>query len=499
MRNGQAGSPWLEADSTPPRAPLSADAQADVAVLGAGIVGVTAALLLARHGAEVILLEASRVGAGVTGHTTAKLTSLHGLTYERLRRRHGLEAAAAYGAANEQGIATVARLVEELELDCDLRRRPNFTYGEDPDQIESLEAEVEAAGAAGLPASYTEDVDLPFPIAGAVRLEDQAEFHPHRYLQGITRAAESSGAQVYEHSRAVALGNGSVRLESGAAVRAGRVLVATHIPFADRGLWFARTHPERSYLLALRIRGETPGGMYLSAGSPTRSVRSHPLHGSEHLLVGGESHRPGVGDETERYEALERWARRYWQVEEVEYRWSAQDNMPVDGLPFIGRLWPLSDWALCATGFRKWGLAMGTTAGAMLAEIALGQRPALADAFRTERLNLMTSARELVTHNAASGLHFFADRLTRRARAGQLAPGEGRVVGSGLGQAALYRDDDGRLHALSARCTHLGCIVRWNQAERSWDCPCHGSRFGTGGEVLQGPAVSPLSPARLPH
>jgi Rieske Fe-S protein len=182
-------------------------------------------------------------------------------------------------------------------------------------------------------------------------------------------------------------------------------------------------------------------------------------------------------------------------VVEVEHRWSAQDNMPVDGLPFVGPLWPLSDRVLCATGLRKWGLAMGTTAGEMLAAKARGEDPPWEDPFRTGRLNLLRSARSLVAHNGESGLRFMADRVLRRSSSGALGRGEGRVVAAGLGQAAVYRDDAGELHRLSARCTHLGCIVRWNAAERSWDCPCHGSRFAPAtGEVLHGPAVSPLAP-----
>jgi glycine/D-amino acid oxidase-like deaminating enzyme/nitrite reductase/ring-hydroxylating ferredoxin subunit len=486
-------SPWLadEVDAWPQ---LQGSLEADVAVLGGGIVGITAARSLAASGIRVALLEADRIGAGVSGHTTAKLSSLHGLTYAGLRSRYGKEVSSAYAAANEAGIANIRGHVERMAIDCSLRSRPNYTYTERAELIEKLEAEAEAAAAAGLRASLVADCDLPFPIRAAVRVEEQAEFHPHRYLIALAQAAEAERARLFERTRAVAVDGSTVRCANGASLDAERVIVATHLPFLDRGLWFARTYPERSYALSIRVEGATPQGMYLSAESPVRSVRSHPFDRGERLIVGGESHRPGSASEPERYQALARWARARWPVVEVEHRWSAQDNMPVDGLPFVGRLWPLSDRVLCATGLRKWGLAMGTTAGEMLAAMARGEDPPWEDPFRTGRLNLRRSARSLVLHNGESGLRFVADRALRRSGSGALRRGEGRVVGAGLGQAAVYRDDAGELHRLSARCTHLGCIVRWNAAERSWDCPCHGSRFAPAtGEVLHGPAVSPLA------
>jgi glycine/D-amino acid oxidase-like deaminating enzyme/nitrite reductase/ring-hydroxylating ferredoxin subunit len=457
-------------------------------------VGVTAARVLAGDGTRVALIEADRIGAGVSGHTTAKLSSLHGLTYTGLRSRYGEGIASAYAAANEAGIARVRSEVERGAIDCSLRSKPNYTYTERPERVEDLEAEVEAAAEAGLAASLVDDCDLPFPIRAAVRVEEQAEFHPHRYLLALAQAAEADRAQLFERTRAVALEGPTIRLENGPSVRAERIIVATHLPFLDRGLWFARTYPERSYALSIEVEGQLPQGMYLSAESPTRSIRSHRFDRGERLIVGGESHRPGAASEPDRYRALESWARAHWQLVEVEHRWSAQDNMPVDGLPFVGRLWPPSDRVLCATGLRKWGLAMGTTAGAMLAAMARGEDSPWADAFRTGRLNLLRSARALAFHNAGSGFRFIADRLLRRGGAAGLQRGEGRVVGAGLRQAAVYRDDAGALHRLSARCTHLGCIVHWNGAERSWDCPCHGSRFAAAtGEVLQGPAVRPLA------
>ena len=487
---------WLDPDAEPTSPRLEHDLQVDVAVVGGGIVGVTAALRLAEAGVRVALIEADRVGHGVSGHTTAKLSSLHGLTYARLRRQHGDETARAYGALNEAGIESVRQLVAEHAIDCDLSRKANYTYAEDSELAGKIKAEAEAARAAGLPASETTETDLPFTVAAAVRFSEQADFHPYRYVSALARAAEAAGAQVFERTRVAGLEGGSPRLAAGPVVRAERTILATHIPFADRSLMFARCHPERSYAIALRVRDQLPEGMYLSADQPTRSIRSHPFGDGERLIVAGESHRTGAGGEPERYRALEEWARERWDVEAVEHHWSAQDNMPVDGLPFIGRLVPFSDRVLFATGFRKWGLAMGTSAAGALAKLATGEAADEAEPFAPERFNATSGAREFVSHNAVSAADFVLDRLRPHRGKEKLEADEGRIVRSGLGLAAVYRDPNGSLHAHSARCTHLGCILRWNAAERSWDCPCHGSRFGAEtGDVLQGPAVRPLAPA----
>jgi glycine/D-amino acid oxidase-like deaminating enzyme/nitrite reductase/ring-hydroxylating ferredoxin subunit len=487
---------WLDLDDAPTWPRLEQDLHVDVAVVGGGIVGVTAALRLAESNVRVALIEGDRVGRGVTGHTTAKLSSLHGLTYARLRRRHGDSTARAYGALNEAGIETVVQQIAEHAIECDLERKANLTYAESPDLVQEIEAEVEAARALGLPASQSGETDLPFAVAAAVRFSDQADFHPYRYLTGLARAAEEAGVQIFEGSRVVGLEGSSPRLKAGPVIRSERTILATGIPFADRGLMFARCHPERSYALALRVRDRLPRGMYLSADEPVRSVRAHPFEDGERLIVAGESHRTGAGDEADRYRALEEWARERWDVEAVEHRWSAQDNMPVDGLPFIGRLWPLSDRVLFATGFRKWGLAMGTAAARLLADLATGEKPDDLRPFEPERLNPAAAAGEFISHNLVSAADFVVDRVRPHTADVTLAPDEGRIVRSGLGLAAVYRDAEGAVHAHSARCTHLGCIVRWNSAERSWDCPCHGSRFGAeSGEVLQGPAVRSLAPA----
>lgn len=277
------------------------------------------------------------------------------------------------------------------------------------------------------------------------------------------------------------------------------MIIATHLPILDRGLYFARTHAERSYALLARLRGDVPQGMYLSDESPAHSLRPVPTPDGEMLLIGGESHKAGQGDSRERYRALEAWAREHFEIAGVEHRWATHDHLSHDGLPFIGRLWPFGDRLLTATGFRKWGLAMGTTAAEILVARAQGREHQWADVFDPTRLSVRHGAASMLKQNTDDGVRFFAGRLRGRGSGSgpQLASGEGAVVVSGIGQRALYRDDDGIVHSLSARCTHLGCIVNFNSAERTWDCPCHGSRFDpVDGSVLEGPAVRPLTQER---
>jgi glycine/D-amino acid oxidase-like deaminating enzyme/nitrite reductase/ring-hydroxylating ferredoxin subunit len=478
---------------------LAADLVADVAVIGAGIAGLSTALELKRDGADVIVLEGREVGAGVSGNTTAKLSSLHGLTYDSIASTHGAETARAYGEANQWGIGRIESLAAELGIDCDLRRKPNFTFTEDPERRGEIEAEVEAALTAGLPASFTQRSDLPFEVAAAVRFDDQAEFDPVKYLEGVAGALDADRLRIYERTWATQVSGGRVVTAAGAQVEAGRIVVATQLPFLDRGLYFARAHAQRSYATSVRLTGEVPQGMYLQSESPGRSLRAHPWQAEELLIVGGESHELGHGDPVEKFRALERYAHDRFEVAGFEHRWSAHDFIPDDGLPYVGSVWPFSDRVLTVTGLRKWGLAMSAAAGRMLADQIAGRPNEWASRFDPRRLPPLSGTPALFKHNADTGLHFFADRAKRGGSVDDLGPGEGRVVGDGLAQKAVHRDQRGKLHAVSARCTHLGCIVRWNAAETTWDCPCHGSRFEADGGVANGPATAPLSPIEPPR
>jgi glycine/D-amino acid oxidase-like deaminating enzyme/nitrite reductase/ring-hydroxylating ferredoxin subunit len=494
---------WLDGADTD-FAPLEGDLDVDVAVVGAGITGATTACLLKREGRRVALLETNRVAFGATGYTTAKLTVGHGLVYARLAGSFGPEIARSYARSMQEAIERVASLVVELGIDCDFERASNYVYAESEAAAADVRREAKAAQEAGVAAELTTETELPYPVAAAVRVHDQAQFHPWKYVAGLARFVDGDGSHVFELTRVTDVESGDpcrVVTPHG-VVRARHVVVATQLPFLDRGLFFTTSHPTTSYAIAVAV-AEAPQGMYISSDQPTRSVRSAPAEGGGRLLiVGGEGHKPGAeADTRKRYERLERFLRERFGAGPSEYRWSTHDYVPVDGLPYIGRLRRGDARVLTATGFAKWGMTKGTLAASILTDTIAGRENEYAALYDAKRLDLGRSASSFAKENAKVGARFFGDRLRRRAgpeAVERLSPGEGTIVRVGARHYAVSRTDEGELLVLSARCTHLGCLVGWNGADRAWECPCHGSRFTADGTLVQGPATADLERRRLP-
>ncbi|MFJ3820554.1 FAD-dependent oxidoreductase [Streptomyces nodosus] len=501
---GFRGSYWIEtAPGGEPALPPSSDLAVEVAVIGGGVAGLSTAWKLARRGHEVAVLEADRIAAGVTGHTTAELTALHTLVYDHLRRTRGREGARLYADSQSAAIRRAAEIAADLGIECEWEGAAACTYAEDAERVARLRAGAEAAREAGLPAEFVTDTELPYPVAGAVRVTGQAQFHPVKYLRALTDELRRRGGTVYEGTRVTGLTEGEpcvLATDTGTSVRAREVVVATHYPVFDRALLFTRLSPRRELVVAGTLDADrAPRDMYITPEHNTRSVRSAPYADGKRLLIVTGEHftpgAPGIADVEERFDRLTAWALSHFPGLTPTHRWATQDNDSTDSVPLVGPLHPGSHHTYVATGFGGWGVSGGIMAGLLIADLVEGREVGWAGLYDPRRLgSVVREGVSFLKHQAHVAKHFVGDRLPPVAAPApeDLALGDGAVLRVGGHRCAVHRDDSGQLHAVSARCTHLGCLVAFNRAEQAWECPCHGSRFALDGRILQGPAVRPL-------
>jgi glycine/D-amino acid oxidase-like deaminating enzyme/nitrite reductase/ring-hydroxylating ferredoxin subunit len=495
---------WIDATRNVAYPVLERDVTVDVAVVGAGIAGVTTAYLLKKAGKSVALLEKGHAALRETGHTTAHLTHVVDRRLSDLVKTWGEDGAKAVWDANEVALHQIERLVREEAINCDFRRVSGFLFGPRPEDVDLLQEEARLASQFGYRPAFVAPADFPFRARSVVRFEGQARFQPRRYVLHLLEKVPGGGGDVFENTAVKEIDPGTphrVVTEKGPVVTCSQVVVTAHVPFRNRVGVHAKQGAYRSYVIAARVpRGLVPDGLYWDTLDPYHYVRLQPMGDHDVVILGGEDHKTGqLTDTNVPYHKLIDWLRDQVGPEATLVgHWSGQIMEPVDGLPYVGPNVGGAKGEFIATGFSGNGMTYGTLAGMMLSDQVLGRETPWDRLFSPARFKL-GGLGDFVRENADVAYRMVKDRVlgAQTTDLGSVKPGEGKIVRVGGKKVAVSRADDGELVGVSSVCTHVGCQVHWNTTERTWDCPCHGSRFLPGGEVLNGPATKGLGRVEL--
>ncbi|HBL84000.1 MAG: FAD-dependent oxidoreductase [Clostridiales bacterium GWF2_38_85] len=473
---------WSNDTTISSREQLHGDIKVDVAIVGAGLAGVLIAYFLQKKGYNPVVLEASHIGSGQTKNTTAKITSQHNLIYDKLISKIGIEKAKQYADANQKAIIEYGKIINEFNINCQFENKSAYLYS--TTETESLKKEAEAASKLGIPAGFTVQTSLPFPVAGAMIFRDQAQFHPLKFLDAI-----SQKVNIFENTAVKTIDKNNIKTDNG-IVTADYIVFATHYPFINiPGYYFLRMHQERSYVLALK-NAVNIDGMYLGIDDNGLSFRNS----GNYLLLGGGNHRVGENNAGGKYEFLRQKVKNYYpNSKEIAY-WSAQDCMTIDNVPYIGQYSSGTPNWFVATGFQKWGMTSSMASAIIISDLISCGKSEFEDVFAPSRFNPAASLNILFEEGkqAVKGLSkriFYIPKEHLQ----NIDNSHGGVIEYNNQKVGVYKDDKGKAYFIDLKCTHLGCQLEWNPDEKSWDCPCHGSRFDIRGNIIDNPAQASLN------
>ncbi len=475
----------------------------DVVIVGGGITGISTALLLQKSGKNCLVLEAHNIGFGTSGGTTAHLNTLLDNPYTTIIKNFGTDNAKLVVQATRDAIHLIKHHVQDYSIDCGFEEASAFLFSQDEKQSKELDDIAKACEEVGLNLQYTSTIPSPIPFEKAIRVEEQAKFHPLKYIYALAKQFEALGGTILQYSRVnnTTEEDDIIEIESESSTfRTKKLIYATHIP-PSINLLHLRCSPWRSYAMAVKLKdGKYPDGLLYDMYDPYHYYRTQVVDGERYLIAGGEDHKTGHEANTEKcFRQLESTIRRYFDVSEIAYQWSSQYFEPTDGLPYIGHLPGHSENVYVATGYGGNGMTFSSVAALVLRDLITTGESIYADLFSPSRIKPIAGFVDFIEHNADVVKQFIGKWFATEELDGVagLAQGEGKVVKYNGEVIALSKDSDGTLHAVSPVCTHMKCSVAWNLAEQTWDCPCHGARYSADGKVVTGPASRDLEPIEL--
>lgn len=489
---------WLDFSINKQYPKLKSDLDVDVLVIGGGITGITSALLLIEEGYKVGIIDSNRFFHSTTGYTTAKVTIQHGLVYDKLISKHGLNKAQLYKDSNELAIELIKQHINDYEIDCDYETKPAFVYTQKDMYINNIEKELKAAEKLGIDAFISDDLGLPFAIKTAIGFKNQGQFHVLKYCQRLLEEFEKNDdGYIFENSKVIDIKEDNnfchTYLENGTKVRSRHVIVASHYPCHNSyNFYFAKLKPSSTYLMSVKNEVKLPDGMYINVEKPTRTMRNQKFNDEDILIVGGENHKTGHFKKDAAYfDIIYQFAQNNFNATERLHEWMTQDFYTFDKLPYIGRINNKYQNVYIATGFKKWGMTQSHVAAMVLRDIIINKKSDYIDLYDPIRLSDKLSY-QFYHYNLSSVKTLIADRLKSAPKDLNLEIGQGKIFSHNGKKYGAYKDEDEQIYIVDVTCPHLKCILHFNQEERTYDCPCHGSLFTYKGKYIDGPSIRDL-------
>lgn len=477
---------------------LEEDTSADVCIIGGGIVGITTAYYLIKSGYKVVVLEKNEIANGVTGHTTAKITSQHGLIYSYLSEKYGINFAKKYFEANEDGIKNIKDIIDENGVACDFEETESYIYTNNESDIKKIDKEMDALKYINIDAEKTNKTDLPFNVLSTIKFKNQAKFNPFKYVSGLVKYILNNKGRIYTNTLCMDVKKENdeyVVYANNNKVYAKYVVLASQYPFLKiPGFYFAKMYQESSYVIAIKTENDLPKGMYINVEQPTLSFRTANFDGKNILLIGGAGHKTGkkvTYEET--YKILEDKAKELYKDSRVIARWSIRDAVTLDKIAYIGEYSNLLPNLYVATGFNKWGMTTSNIAANIITDKIKSDGSVYGEIFKSTRFKPIENKDEMKNMIVDSTKSLVVERIKKKElEIKDIKENSGGIIEIDGEKVGVYKNEEGKNYLIKPVCTHLGCMLEWNDADKTWDCPCHGSRFDKFGKNILGPAIKDL-------
>ncbi|MFZ5955654.1 MAG: FAD-dependent oxidoreductase [Nanoarchaeota archaeon] len=486
---------WIASTNQKNYPKLAEDFSVDVLVIGGGISGIMTAFYLKRAKFDVVLIESGKILSSVTGHTTAKATFCHGLIYHYLISKFGVKKAWLYFNSNQSAIDELESLVKDEKISCDFSRQAFNLYSQTDSGLKKLKEEWKALKKLKIPASFEKEYFFN-ETKGNIKIENQAIFHPRKFLLEISNKFIKEGGKIFENTRAIEVKNEKiafVKTNSGRVIKAKNVVITTNYPILKKpGKFFMKLYPNASHAISVQIKQKFPNEMFFSVDENGLSFRKHRWGSKEFIIISGESHKIGEENSFEHYQNLINKSQKFLNVKSIDYAWSAHDAMSADKIPIIGETTKFSKNIFIATGFSKWGMTKGILSGMIIRDIVLKRNNPWIELYKPSR-SMANVGKKIVRENIFIFNKYFERFQKMKFDFSNIQKDEGKIIEINKKKLGVYKDKKGKILAVNPYCTHLGCLVHWNNAEKSWDCPCHGSRYDIFGNIIREPAVNGLN------